>query len=314
MRRDDRPVAILLAGPTASGKTELAVALAERLGLGIVSVDSAMVYRGLDIGTAKPDAAILARAPHRLIDIREPDQPYSAAGFRHDALVAMDEIAAMGQTPLLVGGTMLYFRALMHGLSTLPQADPAIRRRLEQDAARLGWDALHARLAQIDPAAARRIHPNDPQRIQRALEVHALTGRPLTELQAAADPSPAPWRWIPLTLGFGDRGVLHERIERRLDAMMAAGFLDEVAGLFARPGLGPELPALRAVGYRQLWWHLEGRLGLDEAVVQAKTATRRLARRQLTWLRGESFGPVFDVCSGHLLDRVLKTLDGVTNS
>ncbi len=314
MRRDDRPLAIILAGPTASGKTGLAVSLVERLGLEIVSVDSAMVYRGLDIGTAKPDASVLSRAPHRLIDIRDPDEPYSAAEFRRDALEAMDEITARGRTPLLVGGTMLYFRALIDGLSRLPSADPAIRRRLDEEAARVGWGTLHARLADIDPVAARRIHPNDPQRIQRALEVHELTGRRLSELQAEAATDPLPWRTLRLALGFADRSLLHARIAARLDTMMARGFLDEVAALSRRPGISSGLPSMRAVGYRQLWRHLEGRLSLDEAVAQAGTATRQLAKRQMTWLRGESFDRVFDAADARLHEQVLKYLARVTIS
>ena len=314
MTRDDRPPAILLAGPTASGKTDLAVFLAERLGLEIVSVDSAMVYRGLDIGTAKPDASVLERVPHRLIDIRDPDEPYSAAEFRADALEAMRQITARGRIPLLVGGTMLYFRALVQGLSDLPSADHRVRRRLEDEAAHVGWEALHARLAVVDPVAARRIHPNDPQRIQRALEVHALTGRAMTELLNGQATATLPWRVVRLALTFADRSLLHERIGRRFDEMMAAGFLDEVEGLFRRPGLSPDLPALRAVGYRQLWQHLEGLWGIDEAVEKAKTATRQLAKRQMTWLRGESYEAVFEAADDRLPERVLKYLQGVTIS
>ena len=314
MSRDDRPLAILLAGPTASGKTGLAVSLVERLGLEIVSVDSAMVYRGLDIGTAKPDATTLGRAPHRLIDIRDPDEAYSAAEFRADALEAMREITARGRVPLLVGGTMLYFRALVQGLSNLPPADPEVRKRLADEAACMGWDALHDRLATVDPVAARRIHPNDPQRIQRALEVHELTGRAMSELLNGQATAPLPWRVVRLALTFADRSLLHERIGRRFDEMMAAGFLDEVEGLFGRPGLSSDLPAIRAVGYRQLWQHLEGRWGLDEAVEKAKTATRQLAKRQMTWLRGESFDRVFDAADVRLRDEVLKCLQGVTIS
>ncbi len=310
---DRRPSVILLAGPTASGKTDLAISLVERLGLEIVSVDSAMVYRGLDIGTAKPDAATLERAPHHLIDIREPEQPYSAAEFRDDAVEAVRRITASGRVPLFVGGTMLYFRALVHGLAELPSADPVVRAGIEAEAAREGWASLHARLAVVDPAAARRIHPNDPQRIQRALEVHALTGRPMSELLARRPPPP-PWRFVRLALGLDDRSVLHRRIEHRFDAMMASGFLAEVERLRRRPGVRAGLPSMRAVGYRQLWEHLDGRWSLDEAVRRAKVATRQLAKRQLTWLRGESFEAVFDATDARLVDRVLKTLRSVTIS
>ncbi|GAP65418.1 tRNA delta(2)-isopentenylpyrophosphatetransferase [Mizugakiibacter sediminis] len=283
---DPRPLAVFLMGPTAAGKTALACALRERFPLEIVSVDSALVYRGLDIGTAKPDAATLARHPHRLIDIRDPAQPYSAADFRHDALAAMAEIVAGGRVPLLVGGTGLYFRALQRGLSELPAADPALRARLAEEAGTLGLAAMHARLAWADAEAAARIRPSDRQRVLRALEVIALTGRPLSAQQGAPRP-PLAYRVLKLALVPQARAPLHARIAARFDAMLAAGFLDEVRRLRARGDLTPDLPALRAVGYRQAWEHLDG--ATDPAAFRARAvhATRQLAKRQITWLRAE---------------------------
>jgi tRNA dimethylallyltransferase len=271
-------------GPTACGKTELAVGLVERLPLEIVSVDSALVYRGMDVGTAKPDAATLARAPHRLIDILDPTERYSAARFRADALAWMRDITARGRIPLLVGGTMLYFRALKEGLDPLPTADPGLRRELEERAAALGWPALHAELAGLDPDTAARLNPNDAQRIQRALEVCLLSGRPMSERLGAARAA-LPFRLIELALMPADRGWLRERIARRFDAMLTAGFLDEVRRLRAGYDLDPDLPSMRCVGYRQAWEHLEGKI--DYAVFRERgiAATRQLAKRQLTWLR-----------------------------
>jgi tRNA dimethylallyltransferase len=285
-RVDQRPPAIFLMGPTASGKTALACELAERFPLGLASVDSALVYRGLDIGAAKPDAATLARHPHALIDIREPSQAYSAADFRKDALAAMDAITRAGRIPLLVGGTGLYFRALEHGLSALPDADPGLRARLAEEAARDGWRGLYARLAALDPQAAQRIRPRDAQRIQRALEVIELTGRPLSAQQDGPRKR-LPWRVLKLALVPNDRAALHARIARRFDTMLADGFLDEARRLRANPDWHEDLPAMRAVGYRQAWAHLEG--VDDEATFRNKAifATRQLAKRQLTWLRGE---------------------------
>lgn len=301
------PPAILLMGPTASGKTDLAVALVERLPCEIVSVDSALVYRGMDIGTAKPDAALLARAPHRLIDILDPAEAYSAARFRSDALREMAEITAAGRIPLLVGGTGLYFRALRHGLSTLPPADPLVRARLEREAAELGWEALHRRLHQVDPQAAARIHPNDPQRLQRALEVFELTGRPLSAQQQGGG-APPPYRLVALTLAPAERSLLHARIHDRFHAMLEQGLVAEVEALFRRGDLGPNKPSIRCVGYRQVWSYLAGEIGHAAMVEQGMAATRQLARRQLTWLRGESDAAWFD-SSGKLLDKVLKLLE-----
>ena len=294
---DHRPPAIFLMGATATGKTALACALADRFPLDLVSVDSALVYRGLDIGTAKPDAATLARHPHRLIDIRDPAQPYSAAEFRLDALAAMDAIARAGRTPLLVGGTGLYFRALASGLSDLPDASPAVRARLADEAASVGWSALHARLRSLDAAAAERIRPADAQRIQRALEIIELTGRPLSA-QTGGAPSRPPWRILKLALVPRDRARLHARIARRFDAMLAGGFLDEVRALRARGDLHADLPALRAVGYRQAWEHLEGASDAPTFRERAIFATRQLAKRQTTWLRGELDARWFDPDDG----------------
>jgi tRNA dimethylallyltransferase len=273
-------------GPTASGKTDLAIALSEQLPVELISVDSAMVYRGMDIGTAKPSPAELARAPHRLIDICDPAETYSAAEFRRDALAAMAEITAAGRIPLLVGGTMLYFRALQYGLSDLPHADPALRERLAEALEREGLAALHARLARVDPEAARRIHPNDPQRTLRALEVWESTGRPLSELQR--QPGEAmPYRALKLVLAPPDRATLHARIDRRFLQMLERGLVEEVERLVARGDLDPELPSMRSVGYRQVWRWLRGESSREQMVQEGQAATRQLARRQLTWLRKE---------------------------
>lgn len=289
---------ILMMGPTGSGKTGLAVALAARLRLGVVSIDSALVYRGLDIGAAKPDRATLAAMPHELVDIADPEVPYSTGNFLRDVLPAMQRVRNRGEVPLLVGGTMLWFRALQAGLATLPGRDEAVRSLLEREASRIGWPALHARLREIDPQAAARIHCNDAQRIQRALEVHRLTGRSLSELQAedlrGALAGDAPGELgtalrgaLKLALVPTDRAELHGRLARRFREMMAAGFLEEVQRLRARPALHAELPAVRAVGYRQLWSYLDGEIPLEGAVEQGIAATRQLAKRQLTWLRRE---------------------------
>jgi tRNA dimethylallyltransferase len=277
----------VLTGPTGAGKTSWALRLAERAPLEIVSVDSALVYRGLDIGTAKPARELRARVPHHLIDVCEPTESYSAGRFVADALTCIRAIHARRHVPLLVGGTMLYLRALLHGLAELPQAEPELRAALDTRAARLGWPALHAELRALDPEAARRIAPNDSQRIQRALEVCYRAGQPISQLQrATASPlAGTPLRyWI---LAPRERAFLHERLARRFETMMAAGLLEEVAALRARGDLTARHPAMRAVGYRQLWAHLEGDYGLEEAVRRAVTATRQLAKRQLTWMRAE---------------------------
>jgi tRNA dimethylallyltransferase len=299
---------LLLMGPTASGKSALAMALAARLPCEIVSVDSAQVYRGMDIGSAKPDAAARAQVPHHLIDILDPAESYSAARFRADALRLVGEIQRRGRLPLLVGGTLLYFRALTHGLSELPGADPALRARLEREAAAHGWSALHARLAQSDPATAARLHPNDSQRIQRALEIIALTGVTPSQFHARPGAATLPGRVLRVALELPDRGLLHQRIAQRFEQMMAAGFLDEVARLRARGDLHLDLPAMRAVGYRQLWRHLDGEYTLDEAIQRGVAATRQFAKRQLTWLRGEPDLHRFDPAKADLMDAVVRLL------
>ncbi|GAA3897904.1 tRNA (adenosine(37)-N6)-dimethylallyltransferase MiaA [Halomonas cibimaris] len=282
---DSRPPAIFLMGPTASGKTDAAIALHERLGCEIVSVDSAMVYRGLDIGSAKPDACELARAPHRLIDIRDPADPYSAADFRRDALAAMREITARGKVPLLTGGTMLYYKQLVDGADNLPPSDPAIRARLEAEQARDGLAALHARLGEVDPATAARLHVNDTQRILRALEVFATSGRTLTELWAEQRRETFPWRAVSIALAPADRAVLHRRIAERFTAMLNKGLIDEVAALRKRGDLHAELPSMKSVGYRQVWAYLDGDYDRETLSQRGIIATRQLAKRQLTWLR-----------------------------
>jgi tRNA dimethylallyltransferase len=291
---EQKPSAIFLMGPTASGKTELAVALHERFPVDIVSVDSALVYRGMDIGTAKPDAETLQKAPHALIDIREPTQSYSAAEFRTDALVEMSKITTRGRVPLLTGGTMLYFRALSRGLAELPSANPNIREAIEAEAQKAGWRVMHARLAVKDPETAERIHYNDPQRIQRALEVIEITGRPMSELLKEQQENELGYRLLKIVVCPQPRSVLHERIERRFRLMLEAGFLDEVRALHARPDLTPDLPSMRCVGYRQAWAWLDGEFDFETMCEKALAATRQLAKRQMTWLRQESGAMWYD--------------------
>jgi tRNA dimethylallyltransferase len=312
-RSDRRPLAVAVMGPTASGKTDFAADWAERLGTAIVSVDSALVYRRMDIGSAKPDAATLARAPHLLLDLREPHEPYSAAEFARDARRAMDALAAQGRVPLLVGGTGLYFKALLEGLAELPESDPATRAVLQAELAERGLPALHAELRAIDPVAAARIQPGDPQRTLRALEVFRLSGRPISEWQAqgTGPRPPFPFRVLKLVLAPTERTVLHERIARRFRAMLEAGFLDEVRALRADPRLHPELPSMRAVGYRQAWRHLDGAIDHAAFVEQGIAATRHLAKRQLTWLRGEQAALWFDpIAARPALDRALRAFLG----
>ena len=281
------PPAIFLMGPTASGKTGLAVDLLQRLPVELISVDSALVYKGMDIGTAKPDAATLAVAPHHLVDMIEPTHVYSAAHFRNDALRLMADITARGKIPLLVGGTMLYFKALQGGLSQLPEADIDVRARLDAQALEIGWPGMHAKLAEIDPATAARLEPGDSQRIQRALEVYALSGQTMSALHKQSAGDDLPYRLLKIALVPSDRKVLHERIATRFDTMLQQGFLDEVRRLrTAYPELGPETPAMRCVGYRQALEHLDGEYGLAELREKGIAATRQLAKRQLTWLRG----------------------------
>ncbi len=314
MTTDTRPLAIAIMGPTASGKTALALDWAQRFGGEIVSVDSALVYRRLDIGAAKPSTEERAAVPHHLIDVREPWQPYSAAEFAADARIAVADIVARGRLPILAGGTGLYFRALLQGLSPMPEADAETRAQIDVEAAARGWAAMHAELATIDAIAAARIHATDAQRIQRALEVYRLSGRAISEWQreAAAATLRFPCRTLKLAIAPQERSVLHARIERRFDAMLDAGFLDEVRALRARPELqhpatrdasapveprtnpAPVLPALRAVGYRQAWDYLDGLTTAAEFRDRAIFATRQLAKRQLTWLRGDLALPWFD--------------------
>ncbi len=302
--------AILLMGPTGAGKTELAAQLVAELPLEIVSVDSAMVFRGMDIGTAKPGPELLARAPHHLIDLIDPTESYSAARFVVDANRIMGEIRSRGRVPLLVGGTMLYFRALQSGLAVLPPADATVRQRLEERAARLGWQVLHAELQRLDPVAAERIRPADRQRIQRALEVIELTGRPISSQQREDLRGASRASDLRLVLAPADRSVLVERLALRFHAMMSRGLLDEVRRLYERGDLHAGLPVLRLIGYRQLWAHLEGRTGLDEAIGRAIIATRQLARRQLTWLRTEPDAEWFDSSDPALFGRVSARIKG----
>jgi len=275
-------------GPTAAGKTGLALELCDRFPMDIISVDSALVYSGMNIGTAKPDAATLRKAPHRLIDIRDPAESYSAAEFCADALYEMQVITAAGRVPLLVGGTMLYFHALEHGLSTLPAADEVVRALLKQQAREIGWPAMHEILRQKDPQAASRIHPNDPQRIQRALEVIQISGCPLSELQAESEGEKLPYRLHKIIISPEPRSCLHQRIEMRFEQMLEAGFMNEMKTLHARSDLHAGLPAMRAVGYRQFWDLLDGKCTAAQAREKAIAASRQLAKRQLTWLRRES--------------------------
>jgi len=299
----DAPVLCIM-GPTAAGKTGLAVELAQRFPFEIISVDSALVYRGMDIGTAKPDAATLRSAPHRLIDFLDPAEAYSAARFRSDCLHEMEQIRAAGCLPLLVGGTMLYFRALQQGLSPMPSADAEVRARLEMQWREQGLEALHAQLALIDPAQAARIHRNDPQRILRALEVYELSGRPMSAHFAERDPSVRPLPLLKLAVAPSDREVLHERIGRRFAQMLDQGFIAEVEQLYRRSDLGLHLPAIRAVGYRQVWQYLAGELSYAQMCERAVIATRQYAKRQMTWLRGDPEVIWLDSDAPDLFDRV----------
>ncbi|EPB0880245.1 tRNA (adenosine(37)-N6)-dimethylallyltransferase MiaA [Yersinia enterocolitica] len=304
----DQPPAIFIMGPTASGKTALSIALRQRLPVELVSVDSALIYRGMDIGTAKPSAEELALAPHRLIDIRDPAESYSAADFRKDALKEMADITAAGRIPLLVGGTMLYFKALLDGLSPLPSADPQVRQCIEQQAAELGWEALHQQLAEIDPVAAARIHPNDPQRLSRALEVFFISGKTLTELTKISGET-LPYRVHQFAIAPVSRELLHQRIELRFHQMLDAGFETEARALFDRGDLHTDMPAIRCVGYRQMWSYLSGEIDYDEMVYRGICATRQLAKRQMTWLRG--WGSVQWLDSdkpGEALDSVIQVV------
>jgi tRNA dimethylallyltransferase len=296
-----KPVAVAIMGPTASGKTAAALRIAREIPSEIISVDSALVYRGMDIGTAKPSLEELASVPHHLIDILDPLESYSVAQFCADAMRLVGEIAARGRLPLLVGGTMLYFKGLNDGLDDLPTADAAVRERIEADAARLGWPALHARLAEVDPVTAARLAPNDAQRINRALEIHELSGKPMSALLARRAKPELPFQIVPFALEPLDRAVLHARIAQRFDQMLGerddAGLVAEVAALRARGDLNPHLPSMRCVGYRQAWEYLDGCIDRGELREMGIAATRQLAKRQLTWLRSMPERIVFD-CLG----------------
>ncbi|MGN6579797.1 MAG: tRNA (adenosine(37)-N6)-dimethylallyltransferase MiaA [Bordetella sp.] len=305
------PPVICLAGPTAAGKSAACLALAQRWPLEIVNVDSATIYRGMDVGTAKPGAEERALVPQHLLDIRDPAESYSAAQFRDDALRLIDEIRGRGRLPLLAGGTMLYYKVLREGLDALPQADPVLRAELEAQAAERGWPALHAELAGRDPATAARLSPNDSQRIQRALEICMLSGRPMSALLGGANKNDDARRYVTVSLEPTDRLALHARIARRFDAMMAAGFLDEVRVLRSRGDLHPGLPSIRCVGYRQLWAHLDGETTLQEAREQGIAATRQLAKRQITWLRAQPDRMQIDCMAGDAVDRVIDAVAGL---
>ncbi|MFT4808418.1 MAG: tRNA dimethylallyltransferase [Paraglaciecola sp.] len=299
------PPALFLMGPTASGKTGLAIELCETLPCEIISVDSALIYRGMDIGTAKPNAAELQRAPHKLIDILDPIQRYSVAKFRQDALLAMQDITARGKIPLLVGGTMMYYKALIDGLSPLPESDEDVRKTIEAKAEALGWEGLHLQLAQIDPTSAKRIHPNDPQRLIRALEVYHLTNRTMTDLMASKS-APIPYNTKQFCIAPDDRKVLHQRIAQRFQLMVDTGFQLEVEKLKNRGDLHLDLPSIRSVGYRQMWQHLDGDYDFNEMREKSIAATRQLAKRQLTWLRGWENIHQLDTFSPDNLSKVIK--------
>ncbi|NOY61872.1 MAG: tRNA (adenosine(37)-N6)-dimethylallyltransferase MiaA [Gammaproteobacteria bacterium] len=302
------PPAFFLMGPTAAGKTDIAVALCQALPCEIISVDSSQVYRGMDIGSSKPDQALLAVAPHRLINIRDPEQTYSAAQFREDALVEMADITASGRIPLLVGGTMLYFKALEKGLSELPSANAETRAALEAEAKERGWGFMHARLSTIDPVAAARIHPNDTQRTQRALEVYAVSGKTLTELRAGRRMTPLPYRLSKIIVAPSERDQLRQCIKARFLSMLDQGLVSEVETLYRRPAVTSDLPSMRAVGYRQVGDYLHGGLSYEDMVERAIIATRQLAKRQLTWLRADCDAAWFDSTEKNITVAALKSL------
>ncbi|WP_043530758.1 tRNA (adenosine(37)-N6)-dimethylallyltransferase MiaA [Litchfieldella xinjiangensis] len=293
-------------GPTAAGKTDLAIELHERLGCELISVDSALIYRGMDIGTAKPGPDELARAPHRLIDIRDPAEAYSAADFRHDALAAMRQITAAGRIPLLVGGTMMYYKRLLEGVANLPSADPAIRAELDAQARAQGLSALHDELGRVDPEAAKRIHPNDPQRLLRALEVYRVSGRSMSELWRQQAQETFPWKTLSIGVAPAERSLLHARIAQRFEAMLEQGFIDEVIALRARGDLHLGLPSMRCVGYRQAWEYLDGQLDWEGLRERGIVATRQLAKRQLTWLRSWPGVNWVDSQRSEALEEILK--------
>lgn len=304
MNPSRQPPAILIMGPTASGKTAVAMALADRLPVELVSVDSAQVFRDMNVGTAKPDRETLARYPHRLIDLISPEESYSAARFRSDALAAMAEITAAGKVPLLVGGTMLYFRALLQGLAELPQADAALRAEIDAEAAIAGWPAMHAKLALLDPSTAARLHPTDSQRLQRALEICRLSGRPMSELLAASEQQKPPYTFLQIGLLPSERAVLHQRIARRFDEMLLGGLDDEVRYLRRQYDLNLGLPSMRCVGYRQAWEAQEGLIPRHELRDRGIFATRQLAKRQITWLTNSFAAENHDCLDPALADKI----------
>jgi len=313
-RPDSRdPLAFCLMGPTASGKTDLAVQLAQQLPVELISVDSAQVYRGMDIGSGKPNPEILAKAPHHLLDIRDPADAYSAADFRADAIALVKEIHGRDRIPLLVGGTMLYFKVLRDGLADMPDADARVRADIEQIARDKGWEAVHAQLAQVDPASAERIHPNDPQRLQRAMEVFLVTGKTMTDLHAEEQVARQADR-LPFTLRFmalvpQQRQQLHDKIAQRFQSMLRAGFVSEVEQLYSRGDLSADLPAIKSVGYRQVWHYLSGQIDYDEMVERGIIATRQLAKRQFTWLRSWPELTILGSQCDDSLDNLLKIVE-----
>ncbi|MCP4597443.1 MAG: tRNA (adenosine(37)-N6)-dimethylallyltransferase MiaA [Neptuniibacter sp.] len=301
---------VFLMGPTASGKTALAMDLYDNLPCEIVSVDSAMIYKGMDIGTAKPDAETLERYPHRLIDICDPAEAYSAAEFRRDALQQIDEIRAAGKVPVLTGGTMLYFHALKNGLATLPEADPVVRERILQQAQEHGWDHIHRRLSEVDPESAQRLNPNDSQRLQRALEVYEITGRSMTDLWAEQEKQKPDFPIISLAVMPQERAELHQRIEQRFDIMLEQGFVDEVRTLWERGDLDLQMPSVRCVGYRQVWEYFAGTWDYETMRFKGIVATRQLAKRQVTWLRSWENLTWMDTHDPKLLANTLKLVGG----
>ena len=311
MNKDNLPSAIFLMGPTASGKTELAFQLAQRLGAEIISVDSALVYKGMDIGTAKPTLKERQGIPHYLIDILDPAESFSTGSFRKQALELMEDITKRGKIPLLVGGTMLYFNALYNGLATLPEANPDVRKLLDDELATVGKEAMHARLKSIDPESAERIHPNDPQRVQRALEVYELSGKPITQFFREAQQDQIPFNKIKLIVAPQDRKLLHEKIAQRFRQMVDRGLVEEVRALYNRGDLTDALPSIRAVGYRQTWSYLQGEYDLDTLIERGIIATRQLAKRQFTWLRREEDSLRFVTAEAHLAETVFHSIQSI---